>query len=389
MGQVYRLKADLCSLLWIAIPLLGAANSFAAEGRRGEAVVERDPRQLSYIVSDVDGTLALNVGHFRLRRAAAIQSVTPFFHGISSLPEEILVPTHDFEGNIGPQIAKRIGRLDERLQFIASTSVDPIVLSNGETIIPAYYYFDPQTSLREFRPRPDGGPSYLVEAVQAKIAKKTPFLMEGFAFLAATLQPRFSDRVQSSILTARGNSYEEWSEAFSLIFKAMKLPSVQWPPEAFASLSHPDFYEFGFSKSKYLESLFGELSNRMMENRSTPHFLVLLENDREHLKNVDDLFRSLSNRGVFANPVVPILVNYVEDAVLQNPDGIDWNRTPMQKMQRMSKVTIYWPGKIERADSVERVLELTLGVTAPEAKTLLAKNTKSPLNCRTLLGGNP
>ncbi len=385
MGQVYGFKANLYSLVLVSVITVVALGS---DTEPKGSVTERDPRQLSYFISDLDGTVAYNLGNFRVRRAATLQSVTPFFHGISSLPEEILVPTHDYEGNIGHQIGKRLGRLDERGQFIASTSVEPIVLSNGETIIPAYYYFDAQTSLREFRERQDAGPSYFVEAIKQKIAQKKPFLLEGFNLLGAALQPKFANRVRSSFLTIRGNGYSEWSEGISIILKAMNMAPVEWPAEAFSNLSHPDFYEFGLSKSKYLETLFGELSNRMMSVKTTPHFLVFLENDRDHLKNSDDLFRSLSNRGVFANPVVPILVNYVEDEVLRNPDGIDWNRTPMQKIQRMSKVTIYWPGKIERSEKVERVLELTLGITDAAAKTLLNKNSKSPLSCGKLLGDN-
>jgi hypothetical protein len=379
MGQVYGFKGNLCSLLLVSLVGIGPATLFAAE---------RDARQLTHIVSDLDGTVAHNLGHFRVRRAATLQSVTPFFHGISSLPEEVLVPTDDFEGNVGWQIKKRLGRLDERGQFIPSTSVKEIVLSNGQTIIPAYYYLDSQTGFREFRERQDGGPSYFVDSIQRKIQKKDPFLLEGFNFLSAALQRKFSSRVQTSFLTMRGNGYEEWSEGLSLILKAMKLQPVEWPPEAFANLSHPDFYEFGLSKTRYLESLFGELSNRMMTVKKTPHFLVFLENDRHYLKNIDTLFKSLANRGVFANPVVPILVNYVEEEVLRNPNGIDWDRSPMQVMERMSKVTIYWPGQIERTDKIERVLELTLGITEPEAKGLLKKNSKSPLSCKQLLGDN-
>lgn len=372
MGQVYLRRAKIylytASLLFlVAFP----------------ALAKRDPRQISWFVSDIDGTITKNVGHFVLRRVGQMESVTPFFHGMH-LPETVRVPVYDYEGNLGPQIAKRIGRLDEKGRFIASTSLDPITLSNGETIIPGYYYFDPQLSFQEFYPNPHGE-SFFVSAIKEKIENKEQFLLEGYALFAASMHARFADRTVHSLLTKRAHEFEEYTPGFEMLSAATGLPWRKLPPEAYASLSHPDFFEFSGVKSNYLQRGNYELSDRPMTDMSTPHYLVMIENDRKHLRDIDTLFKRLGNRGLFKSPVVPILVNVVEDEVLQAPDGHDWDRSPMHEVSKMSRVTIYRPGRVERSNDISKVLELTLDISAEEAKKLLADARKTPFFCKNLL----
>ncbi len=341
----------------------------------------RDARQLTLMVADFDGTIGHNVGHFRLRRVNQVDAVSPFFSGVTSLPEEISVPVHDYEGNVGPQIAKRIGRIDEKGRFIASTSLDPVTLSNGQVILPGYYYFDLQSSLKEFRPPEQGGESFLVAAIDEKLKSKTPFLLDAFPLFTLSMQDEYNDRVKSAMLSMRGNDPSEWETAVSHIQKKLKLPQTKLPREAYVGLSHPDFYEFAFSKVKYLERAFMELSDRLMTDTSTPHYLVMFENDREYIRQIDDLFKSLANRGVFNSPVVPVLVNMVETEVLNSPDGHNWDWSPMREITKMSRVTIYRPGKVERSNDISKVLELALDMKAAEAKALFKSMNNHPFSC--------
>lgn len=373
MGQVYSSIAKFCVLKTISALLLLFAFTSDLQAR--------DPRQLTLMVADFDGTLGLNVGHFRLRRVAHIEAVAPFFKGMV-LPEEIRVPVHDFEGNVGPQIAKRIGRLDEHGRFIPSTSLDPVTLSNGDVVIPGYYYFDLQTSLVEFRPPPEGQESYFVKAIDEKLKKKTPFLLDAFPLFVAAMDPKYQDHVSGVMLTMRGHLPAEGRQVVNRLASRMGLPKQDWPDEAFVNLSNPDFYEFGFSKTRYLERAFEELSDRVMADKSVPHYLVVFENDRKYLKHVDTLFKSLANRGVFSSPVIPVLVNLVEDAVLNQPDGQTWTTSPMQQIIKWSRVTVYWPNRVERSDDIGRVLELSLGMSSGQVKKFLKmKGPLSSLRC--------
>jgi hypothetical protein len=346
----------------------------------------RDPRQLAVMVADFDGTVAHNVGNYILRRVGQPESVSPFFR-ISSLPEEVSVPVHDFEGNVGPRIGKRIGRIDERGRFTPSTSLEPVQLSNGETIVPGYYYVDLQTSFREFRPRGKQDEGFLIDAVEKKLTQNEPFLLDAFGFLSVSLKKEYRDRVRGAILTMRGHESAEMKAMFDKLRTRFKLGAMDWPLEAFVNLTNPSFYEFGFSKTKYLERLYNELADRVMQDATTPHYLVMFENDRSHLRDIDELFQKLSNQGVFANPVVPVLVNLVEQPVFENPDGVDWNRSPMQQVTKMSRVAIYWPGKIERTNRLSRVHELVLGVSSEEAEKLMQSTQQNKLVCSDLLVG--
>lgn len=342
----------------------------------------RDPRQLSVFVADFDGTVGHNVGNYRLRRVYNPEVVSSFFTGISGLPEEIQVPVADFEGNVGPRIGQLIGKLDERGYFVPSTSLEPVQLSNGEKIVPGLYFLDPQSSYREFRPPAAGEKSYLVNEVKNKIKAKTPFLLDAYAFLSASMNPQFKHRLRSAILTMRGHEAQEMGEAFNAMQKALNQGKNDWPEQAFVNLTHPDYYEFSASKSKYLQHLYDELAERVIHDTSTPHFLVMFENDRKQLKAVDEMFTHLANRGIFSNPVVPILVNLVEPEVFANPDGFNWDVTPLQRITKMSRVTVYWPGRrVERTDALARVFELSLGLTPTEAAKTLNQFGNNKLMC--------
>lgn len=365
----------------------GAETASAKKTERALNYAARDPRQLVMMVADFDGTLARNVGHFRLKRASQIEAISPFFTGVSALPEEIAVPVYDYEGNLGPQVAKRIGRLDERGRFIPSTSLDVITLSDGQKIIPGYYYFDLQSSFREFRPPNPGEEGYLLTAVNEKLAKKERFLMDAFPLFSLSMSDEFVDRVNGSILTMRGHQEAEMKSVFDTLQKKLKLGKRDFPLEAFANLANPSFYEFGFSKTNYLYRLYNELTDRQMSSMAVPHFLVMFENDLDMLRDIDALFQRLSNQGVFANPVVPVLVNLVEQEVLDQPDGHNWRWSPMREIKKMSRVTVYWPGDIERSNEYSRVLELTLGMSKADAEKRIQKVADNRFQCGSEVAG--
>lgn len=376
-----------CSFISIQAPLCQAEKVAAAASAKASVAKLRDPRQHTVFVTDFDGTFALNVGYYVLKRVFQLE--TPFFQKISGLPEEILVPVQDYEGNVGPRIKHRLGKRDERGYFTPSTSQDPIQLSNGEVIYPAFYYLDPETSYRQFRTEGDPRKGYLVKAIQEKLKKKTPFLLESFPFFVIAQSKAFSNRVQGVYLTIRGHDPAEMKLATNAIPKALKLPGANWPEPAYVNLGHPQFSEFSWSKVKYIDQLYHDLANRMMSNHSTPHYLVVFENDRRHLRDLHNLLENLSHQGIWANPVVPILVNLVEPEVFAHPDGIDWDDSPLRVVTKMSRVTIYWPTGVERTNDLSRVINLSLGVTPKEAQDLLATNSKSAFLCRrSLLGRN-
>jgi hypothetical protein len=371
----------------LALALVSPAMLLAKKEKETEAVAKRDPRQLSVLVADFDGTVGKNVGNYRLRRIFNPEHVAPFFQSMSGLPAEIEVPVADFEGNVGPRIGMRIGKLDDNGHFVPSTSLDPIKLSNGTTVIPGLYYLDPQSSYVEMRTPENGGKSHLVSNIQQKIRKKEPFLLDAYAFLSATMVNKYKDRVKGAILTMRGHKSEEMQKAFTTIQKANHQGVNDWPLPAFVNLTNPDNFEFSFSKAKYLRHLYDELADRVIQDTTTPHYLFMFENDREHLKRIDEMFISLANRGVFSNPVVPVLVNLVEPEVFANPDGISWDELPMKQVTKMSRVTVYWPGRVERTDDMSRVFELSLGLSPTASKKLLAQYSKSNLMCKDAILG--
>lgn len=373
-GPIYLRGRYLLSPLVILMFLIGFASQGVANA------VTRDPRQATLLISDFDGSLAKNVGNIRLKRVSTIETASAFFTSISNLPTEIAVPVDDFEGNVGPQISKRLGHIREGGKFIPSASLDPILLSNGQTIIPGYYYLDPQESYADFRPGQDGV-NPLIQALEEKFSKKEAFLLEAFLFLSLATAPEYRDRIIPAILTMRGHSPEEMKEAIQYLLKKLKLPKIDWRNESFANLTHPDFIEFNYSKVNYLKRAYHELANRVIVDRSTPHFLILMENDRKFLKETDALFLALSHQGTFANPVVPILVNLVEPEVFRNPDGLDWDRLPMQQITKSARVSIFWPDRVERTDKLSRVLELILQKPTKEAVKMLQSLQKTPFVC--------
>ncbi len=352
------------------------------DAKNPEKAKTRDPRQLSVIVADFDGTIGHNVGYYTLRRVANPEVVGTFMTGISGLPEEVHVPVADFEGNVGPRIGQLIGNLDARGYFVPKPSLEPVELSNGERIIPGLYYLDPQSGYSNFRPPAAGEPGHLISDVKQKIRSKIPFLLDGWALLSAAMDPRFKDRLRAAILTLRGQEATETAEAIGLIQKSSGQGKNDWPEQAFVNLTHPDNYEFSGWKPNYLQHLYDELAERVIHDSATPHFLVMIENDRKQLKVIDEMFTHLANRGVFSNGVCPILVNLVEPEVFANPDGLNWDVSPLQQITKMSRVTVYWPGRrVERTDNLGRVFELTLGLSPAEATTTLNGYAQNKLMC--------
>lgn len=363
-GSLFFRRWSNLHLLFLLIFCSLQAESFA------KSQYKRDPRQLTIVVSDLDGTITHNLGNYWLKRVVDPTSAHPFFNGLSGLPLEIAVPVNDFEGNTGPRIGKRIGHLGANGHFIPSTSLEPVELSNGQVIIPGYYYLDP-TSFREFREPPPGQESYLLERLGEKIRSKRPFLLDGFRFLAIAMKKEYQDRMRAAILTMQGAHPRDMREFFLTLGKELDLGEVELAEEAVVNLHHHEFGEFSHSKSNYHQTLFDFLAKRVMQDHSTPHFLVHVENSREMIRETDKLFTRLANRGVLSNPVVPILVNMVEPEVFANPDGVDWDVIPMAEKTKMSRVTIYWPGRVERSNDLGRVLEVTLGLSPAEAKQML------------------
>jgi hypothetical protein len=81
---------------------------------------------------------------------------------------------------------------------------------------------------------------------------------------------------------------------------------------------------------------------------------------------MEQKMRGLASRGVFANPVVPVLVNLVEPEVFAIPEGIDWDRSRLESQRPAARVTIFYPDHEERSNDFARVFELILNQT-PEA----------------------
>jgi hypothetical protein len=345
------------------------------------APLDRDPRQLTVMVSDADGTLWHNVGAFRVKR---VQRVEDYVFQRVNLPLEVRVPTEDFEGDVGPQIQKLLGKIDVSGRFVPGPVFDPIKLSNGESIVPGLYYLDTQTSYEEFRTPPNPADSHLLKEVDRLIAKRDPYLLEAFAFLALGYSKEYQQRLTNVILTKRGHEPKEMKQAIDRILASLGKEETVSSLKSFVNLSHPEFAKFAGNKANYLLSLYTELTNRMMSNKNTPHFLVMFENNRQYLRDIENLFDALSNRGVFINPVVPILVNLVEPEVFADPDRKSWDDLPVKKINNMARVSIFWPGRVERTNDLKRVLTLTMGVSDAEASQMLSVH-KSALVCRSLL----
>lgn len=323
----------------------------------------RDPRQASVFIFDFDGTLA-NISSYRLFRVNRLDG--PFAANISQLPEVIQVPSHDGDGSVGPQILKRLGRF-ENGRFLPSSSLDPVQLTNGQTIIPGYYYLDENRSFDEFG-RSTSRKDLLSAQADQKLKEGGKFLAGAYPFFTLAHNPKYAGMFIPVVLTKRGGPSADMQKFFEKVHAHLELPLTQMPGEAFVNLTHPDFYEFGQDKGPYLRRTYKELSERTMTNFNMPHFMVVFENDRQQLMAIEEQFRALAARGEFANPVVPVLVNLVEEEIMERPQGVDWNRSPVETGREMARVNIYWPDRIERSNNLERVFSLVLGTTE-ESKT--------------------
>jgi hypothetical protein len=337
-----------------------------------------DPRQMSLFIFDLDGTLFHNLGAYRLRLMP--DPGVPGLGMISGLSLEVEVPVQDYEGASGLRIRDLLGHFANN-RFVMSAAIDEITLSNGQTIRPGYYYLDPVDSYVEFRSHQP----FLSQRVAEKLQTKTPFLLESAAFLAATFAEQFSTHLRGIISTRRGHSAEETQTVIHQLRDAMKWGGVDWPIEAFVNFSNPQFFRFGGQKNRLNQDASDELANRMMRNFSTPHFLVVFENDRKLIDGFEKHMANIANRGAFANPVVPVLVNMVEPDVFENANGIDWDRSALESYRPTARVTVYWPGRVpERTNNLARVFELTLG-KSPEAALALYNSYVNSFWCRNLL----
>ena len=369
-GAVYR--------IFIVALLSSFPQAFAKSDTTTSA---RDLNQVSIIVSDFDGSFAHNLGHYVVRLAP--NPGMPGLGEFSGLPDKILVPVHDYEGNVGPRVRDLLGHFNQG-QFIPSAALDEITLSNGQKIIPGYYYVDPVDTFREFRPRATVDESILLQRVKEKLDKNEPFLLEAAAFVGAAHAQEFQHRLIGAMLTMRGHSPKEMQASMNMIRDRMEWGPVEWALEAYINLTHPQFSEFGQSKERFVRELFNSLAQRMMQDFSTPHFLVVLENDRRYLAGLKKTMHALSTNGVYANPVVPILVSLVEPEVHAVPNGVDWDRSALETAEKTYRVTVFWGSKIEETDNLARVFELTLGQTPQEARATYKKYVNS-FWCRDLL----
>lgn len=345
--------------------------------------VPRDPRQLSVVISDFDGTFASGIGGYWLRLYP--NPGLPGFGSFSGLPEWILVPPEDYDGELGPRIGELLGEFNAG-RFEPSGAVEEILLSNGERIRPAFYYLDPVESYAEFRPAPEGEPDPMHRALNDKIESGEAFLMDAAPFIAATFAKEFQDRLRGVFLTKRGLKPEQFAASINHVGRTMGWGEVEWTKEASVNLHHPDFVQYGGSKERYLNSLFTDLSSRVMKDFATPHFMAFLENDRGFLAQLDHRFRGISNAGVFANPVVPILVRLLPQDVLDHPQGIDWNRSRLESNPKQYRVSIYWPNEVEETDSLSRVFEVLLGLEPADAKALYDSYLSSYFCTNALMG---
>ncbi|MCM0605984.1 MAG: hypothetical protein KA715_07820 [Xanthomonadaceae bacterium] len=371
--MVLKVALLLCLLISSGIPVY-------AQDKEQNII---DPKQRTVFVFDIDGTLFLNIGCFRLKRAKQIESA--MFPNISGLPEEICVPVQDYEGNVGPRIGSKLmhGRRDENGKFIIGMGQDEVTLSDGQKIVPAFYYLDPEFSYEEFRTRtkdPKKGPMY--KAVAEALETKGKFLLESYAYFAAVFSRQFENHLVGAGLTMRGHEPEELKATLELIRDELKLGKRDWKLNASVNLTNPKFLEFNESKKDYLSKLYYDLSERMMNNHKTPHFLVMFENSRKHIKDLSELFEKLSNTGVGSQRVIPILVNAVEPEVFANPNPKSWDDSPLIQTEKMSRVSVFWPNRIERTDDMLRVFELSLGMSLRDASSFVIKSMeKNPHAC--------
>jgi len=375
MGRWFAALIWLCGIATTSVTALSAPKKVD--------VPSRDPNQISFFISDFDGSFAHNLGHYIVR--LALFPGMPGLGGFSQLPEVVEVPVHDWEGNVGPRIRDLLGHYNQG-HFVPSAALEEITLSNGQKIIPGYYFRDHVDLFREFLPVRTPQDGYLHRRIIEKLESKEPFLLEAAAFVATAYSEKYQDRLGGAILTMRGHSSEEMRFAMNKIRDHFKWGSVDWPKEAYINLRNPEFSEYAASKARFVREFFNSLTQRMMANKQTPHYMVVLENDRHHLAELHKTMAALSNNGVFANPVVPILVNLVEPEVFSRPGGINWDRSALETSEKMFRVTVFWGNKIEETNNLARVFELTLGQT-PEEALRTYKRAKNDYWCRDLLSG--
>jgi hypothetical protein len=339
-------------------------------------------RQRSLIISDIDGSLLHNIGAYRLFRVRDTQD--SFFPEVAGLPEMVRVPVDDYEGNIGTQIKSRLGRILKSGKFQIGTDHSTVKLSNGAEFVPAYYRLDDIKSFEEFRPAEgDLKNSFFYKALKEANQNENPYLLEASIFLSLIYSGDYADRLEEILLTLRGNSDTEIAYGLEKQFRdRFKLGSGRLKTEAIVNLNHPEHSEYGGSKATYLTKAYFELTRRVMWDHKTSHYFVFIENDRKMIAEMHDLFAGLSNRGEFSNPVIPILINLVEPEVFQNPDGITWGGNPTETISKMSRVTVYRPGKIERSNDLGKVLELILGISSKNSARLISEKLKKLPLCR-------
>ncbi len=329
------------------------------------AFADRDPRQVSVFVSDFDGTFARNLANVKVK--LGLFPGIPGLGVYSGLPKIVYVPEHDFDGNTGARIRDLLGRYNG-LKFIIKASVDEIELQNGSTIRPGYYYVDPNDMFEEFFSTENGEDGHLINNIRMMITGGKRFLLEGSAFVGSTFSQQQSELLKLVILTKRGHSSQEMRYALNFLSKYYGWGEVDHSDSSYVNLSHPDFAEFSMNKEVYLQALYDELSQRTIRNKSTPHFLVYFENDRSAIFEAQKKLKNLGQRGLYANPVVPVLINLVEPEVFNSPHGLDWDRSRLQTFEPMWRVNIYWPERTETTNNLARVFELTLNLSPKKAK---------------------
>jgi hypothetical protein len=360
-------------LIFIGLVFSSFNSDSFSDTAQAKKIGENTGRKVAFI-SDVDGTFLKNIRNIILFRTTTPSALGP---NLESMPEIVRVPINDFEGNTGPQIRKRIGHLADNDRFIPSSSQTPITLSNGQIIVPAYYYKLDQQSYSELRTQP--GVKFkngsLAKALLAADSESRKYLLESAIFVSLAYSEQYQDLIHAFFLTMAGHDPEEMKYSFeTLIRDRLNWGSRSLPKQAYPNLNHETFSEYGRSKISFIQSAYYQLTETVNQDRDHPHYLVIWENDRDWLREIDRKLQDMVMSGKFSYPVVPILINLVEPEVFNMPDGFSWTRNPDAVFQRMSRVTIYEPGKpLQRSDDLAHVLSLILAKPYKEASALLNK----------------
>jgi hypothetical protein len=366
--------------------VLALVTGFGATAQT-ETPPQRDPNQKIILISDGDDTFWTGLNNFRVFLSP--DAGMPGLGRVRSLAQWVDVPVQDYEVPTGLRIMDKLGHYNSVGKFIQGAITDEIKLSNGQVLRPGFYTTQPVGTFREFRPGAAGSEGHVMAAVNEKLQSNTPFLLEASRVLRLFFHPDFADRILAFLLSKRGNPRRELARAINAIRDHENWGSRDWKHQQNVLLSHESSDRYAQSKVNFLNGALHELSRVVMASKAVPHYLVMLENDPAQLREINQAFEQFANNAVFANPVVPILVNLAEPDVLARPGGYDWSRSAAEVPEKWHRVTVYGHNGVrEYSNNLLRVLELILGVSPAEALALY-RLSDSPMQCRDLLEVTP